>query len=300
MNERAEMTVQTAASESLPSMPSMPSQTGAMNVFSDAQSFETALRMADCLSKSTIVPKSYQGNAGNCMIAIEMASRINTSPMMVMQNLYIVNGNPAWSSQWIISMINTSKRYKTELQYEFGYDEADGGLSCRAWAEDLQGHVVYGPKITMKMAEAEGWLNKSGSKWKTMPEVMIRYRAAAFFGRVNCPDMIMGIYSQDEIVDMGGEIPFVYDSVSEKTDKPSTDPFDPKKNEKITQEQRKEMFAIAKEAFGDDYQDVVKGVIESLGLESTQDMTLSQYEKAMTLLNDALEAREREECPVDE
>ena len=300
MNEIAEMTVQTATSESLPSMPSMPSQTGAMNVFSDAQSFETALRMADCLSKSTIVPKSYQGNAGNCMIAIEMASRINTSPMMVMQNLYIVNGNPAWSSQWIISMINTSKRYKTELQYEFGYDEADGGLSCRAWAEDLQGHVVYGPKITMKMAEAEGWLNKSGSKWKTMPEVMIRYRAAAFFGRVNCPDMIMGIYSQDEIVDMSGEIPFYYDSVSEKTDKPSTDPFDPKKNEKITQEQRKEMFAIAKEAFGGDYQTVLKGVIDSLGLESTQDMTLSQYEEAMSLLNDALEAKEREEQPVDE
>ena len=61
---------------------------------------------------------------------------INTSPMMVMQNLYIVNGRPAWSSQWIIAMINSSRRYKTELQFEFGRDKADGGLSCRAWAED--------------------------------------------------------------------------------------------------------------------------------------------------------------------
>ena len=88
---------------------------GALSVFADGASFNTALRMAQCLASSTVVPKEYHGNVGNCMIAIEMASRINTSPMMVMQNLYIVNGRPAWSSQWIIAMINSSRRYKTEL-----------------------------------------------------------------------------------------------------------------------------------------------------------------------------------------
>ncbi len=84
---------------------------GALSVFADGASFNTALRMAQCLASSTVVPKEYHGNVGNCMIAIEMASRINTSPMMVMQNLYIVNGRPAWSSQWIIAMINSSRRY---------------------------------------------------------------------------------------------------------------------------------------------------------------------------------------------
>ena len=163
---------------------------GALSVFADGASFNTALRMAQCLASSTVVPKEYHGNVGNCMIAIEMASRINTSPMMVMQNLYIVNGRPAWSSQWIIAMINSSRRYKTELQFEFGRDKADGGLSCRAWAEDYSGHKVYGPKITMNMANDEGWTSKNGSKWKTMPDVMIQYRAASFFGRMNCPDMI--------------------------------------------------------------------------------------------------------------
>lgn len=82
--------------------------TGSLSVFSDAENFNTALRMASALAKSTVVPKAYQGNEGNCLIAIEMAARINTSPMMVMQNLYIVNGNPAWSSQWIIAMINSN------------------------------------------------------------------------------------------------------------------------------------------------------------------------------------------------
>jgi len=118
---------------------------------------------------------------------------------MVMQNLYIVNGRPAWSSQYIIAMINSSRKYKTELQYCF---EGKGdSLSCYAFVEDYNGHEVKGPMITMEMAKAEGWVSKNGSKWRTMPEVMIRYRAASFFGRLNCPDMIMGIYSTDEVVE---------------------------------------------------------------------------------------------------
>lgn len=170
-----------------------------MGVFASSTSFELAQRMAKALSSSTIVPKEYQGNVSNALIAVEMAARLHTSPMMVMQNLYVVNGRPAWSSQYIIAMINGSGKYRGELQFEL---EGKGdSLSCYAWAEDRGGNKVIGPKITMAMAKAEGWVNRNGSKWQTMPEVMIRYRAASFFGRMYCPDMIMGIYSRDEVVE---------------------------------------------------------------------------------------------------
>ncbi len=170
------------------------------NIFSGLKEFQVAQRMAQALASSTIVPKDYQDNIGNCIIALEMANRLNTSPMMVMQNLYIVNGRPAWSSQYIVAMINASRKYKTELQYDL---QGTGmSMSCYAWAEDMNGHKVVGPTITMAMAKEEGWLGRNGSKWKTMPEVMIRYRAASFFGRLNCPDMIMGIYSADEVVEL--------------------------------------------------------------------------------------------------
>ncbi len=269
---------------------------GKLSVFSDAQSFETALRMAQVLAGSTVVPKSYQNNVGNCMIAIEMASRIKTSPMMVMQNLYIVNGNPAWSSQWIIAMINSSKRYKTELQFEFGHDPEDGGLSCLAYAEDYSGHRVEGPKITMTMAEKEGWLNKSGSKWRTMPEVMIRYRAASFFGRVNCPDMIMGIYTQEEVYDMGEVQDADYSSfstnpetgevVKANTAREDDDPI-------ITQEQRQALFKAAQSAFGKEKgNELLKGIMQELGLESTAGIRRSQYKEIMEDLLIASEARE--------
>lgn len=253
-----------------------------LSVFSDPQSFEVALRMATTLAKSTVVPKDYQGNEGNCLIAIEMASRIDTSPLMVMQGLYIVNGRPAWSSQWIIAMINSSRRYKTELQFTFGEDKEDGGLSCFAWAEDFSGHIVKGPKITMKMAESEGWTNKNGSKWKTMPRVMIQYRAASFFGRMNCPDMIMGIYSNYEAAEM------------DPMDKPDT-VIDPVTGEEtaivteedpiVTEEQRKKLFAMAKDNLGKEHANsVIKILLQEQGLESTSGMRVSQYGKILERL----------------
>jgi hypothetical protein len=171
------------------------------DIFSDYQAFKAAIYMAKALAESTIVPKDYQNNPANVLIALDMATRMNTSPMMVMQNLYVVNGRPAWSSQYIIAVINSSKKYKTELQYDL--TGTGMNMKCTAWAEDWNGHKVTGTEITMQMAKDEGWLDKNMSKWKTMPEVMIKYRAASFFGRLNCPDMIMGIYSVDEIVEIG-------------------------------------------------------------------------------------------------
>lgn len=257
-------------------------QTGGLNVFSDAANFETALKMADVLSHSTVVPKDYQGNTGNCMIAIEMAARIKTSPMMVMQNLYVVNGRPAWSSQWIIAMINASRRYKSELQFEFGNDPKDGGLSCYAWAEDYSGHRVLGPKITMNMANSEGWTTKNNSKWKTMPEVMIQYRAASFFGRMNCPDMIMGIYTQDEVVDAvdlsDADIPMILDP---ETGEISDAPAPPELDVPITQEERQELFRAAKKQFGADCNKVLKQLVQEEGYDSTDGMLRSALKRIM-------------------
>ena len=169
-------------------------------VFGSSDTFMVGAKMARALASSTIVPDTYKNNEGNCLIAVDMASRLNISPIMVCQNLYIIKGKPSWSSQFIISAINGSERYKGELMYNMQGSGMD--LSCYAYAISSEGNEVKGPTITMQMAKQEGWLSKAGSKWQTMPEVMIRYRAASFFGRLHCPDLIMGIYSSDEVKEM--------------------------------------------------------------------------------------------------
>lgn len=167
--------------------------------FGDTTSFEHSQRVAKMLSSSNLIPKEYQGNIQNTMIALEMANRIGASPLMVMQNLYIVHGKPSWSSSFIIAAINNCKRF-SPLRFAI---KGDGNtLSCKAWANDLHTNdKLEGPKVSMEMAMKEGWINRPGSKWQTMPELMIRYRAAAFFGRLYAPDILMGMHMVEEVQD---------------------------------------------------------------------------------------------------
>lgn len=59
--------------------------------------FEVLQRMGKMYAESTIVPDTYKKNVGNCIIAVEMAKRMGAMPLMVMQNLYVVHGTPAFS-----------------------------------------------------------------------------------------------------------------------------------------------------------------------------------------------------------
>ena len=169
-----------------------------LSVFSGEENFKNAMAMATQLSKSDMIPATYKGKPENCIIALELSNRLKLSPFLVMQNMYIVQGKPAWSSSFIISCINGSGRFTGPLKFEMDA----GKTKCRAWAvEKASGEKLVGPLITMDMAQAEGWLGKNGSKWKTMPELMLRYRAAAFFGRLYCPEIINGMMTDDEVQD---------------------------------------------------------------------------------------------------
>lgn len=173
-----------------------------LSIFESAEKWELATKMAASLAKSTIVPKEFQNNANNALIAIEMASRLRTSPLMVMQHLYVVYGRPSWSAQYVIAMINGSGKYDMELQFEEVADKNGKPYSCVCWTEK-DSRKVTGPVVTMDLAKAEGWYDKNGSKWKTMPQMMLRYRAASFFGRMNCPDLMMGMYTREEVEEFG-------------------------------------------------------------------------------------------------
>ena len=169
-------------------------------IFGSSDNWLMAGQMAQALSQSTIVPKDYQGNQANAMVAIEIANRLQTSPLMVMQNLYVIQGRPSWSAQFLIASVNGSGKYDMELQYDEKSDKDGKPFSCQCWTMK-DGRKVSGPVIDMEMAKAEGWTTKSMSKWKTMPQIMLRYRAASFFARMNCPEMTLGFYTKDEVID---------------------------------------------------------------------------------------------------
>lgn len=169
----------------------------------EEKAFELAQRKAKVYASSTLVPKEYQNNIGNVLIAMNMAKRMNADPLMVMQNLYIVHGKPGWSAQFLVACLNSCGRFSA-IKYRFGGTVGKGSWSCTAYVTELcSGEVIEGPTVSIDMAAAEGWSSKNGSKWKTMPELMLRYRAAAFLIRCTAPEIGMGIRTAEELEDTG-------------------------------------------------------------------------------------------------
>ena len=180
------------------------------SAFSSIANFENAQRMAKALTSSSIVPQGYRDNLADAVIALEIANRIGANPLAVMQNLYIVHGKPAWSSQFLISCVNASGKF-TPLRYRQTGERGTDSWGIIAWAKDREGEVLESPEVTIGMAKAEGWHGKAGSKWKTMPDLMLRYRAATLFARLFAPELTMGLHCDDEIIDIS---PVVTDPVA--------------------------------------------------------------------------------------
>jgi hypothetical protein len=217
--------------------------------FGSLQSFELMQRAAKMLAHSTLVPVAYRATKEikeygkvvgyeenpsalpNCVVALNMAQRMGADTLAVMQNLYIVEGRPSWSSQFIIAAINSCGRYSplrfdiselgepktitytaTEWVKVQGQKDQRKEMqkaivirprTCVAWAIELAtGDRLESPVVSMDMAVAEGWLQKNGSKWQTMPDVMLRYRAAAFFGKLYAPELLMGLQTAEEAADI--------------------------------------------------------------------------------------------------
>lgn len=211
--------------------------------FGNLQGFELMQRAANVLTNSTLVPTAYRNQKeiksfgkvtgyeenkpglANCIVALNMAQRMQADPLMVMQNLHIIEGRPSWSSQFIIAAINSCGRYSplrfelteagepTELTYTAtewknnNRTEVQKTITirhqeCVAYAiEKETGERLDSPRVSIQMAIDEGWLTKNGSKWQTMPELMLRYRCASMFGRLYAPELLMGLQTTEETHD---------------------------------------------------------------------------------------------------
>lgn len=224
MTEKNQMMVQTAPQMSV-------------NFF-DPQQFSIVQRMSQLFSASALVPDTYQQAkvgpqqaVANCVIALDIATRIGASPLMVMQNLAIIYGRPSWSSKFLIATVNTCGRFEplkfrfTErgklgkfnyTEYEFNPQtrrkeaitrEFDGSkvmdIECVAYTTSKGGKdILESSPVSLRMAVDEGWYTKNGSKWRTMPKQMLMYRAASFWTSAYAPEVSMGMRTVEEVQDI--------------------------------------------------------------------------------------------------
>ena len=170
-----------------------------VTVWTDKKQFDQLLRAANMLSQTSIIPATYQGKPQNCFVALEMATRMGVSPLVVMQNMYVVKGKPAWAGQACTMSINSCGKF-TGVKHVYTGEKGTDSRGCYVTATRISDGVqVNGVEVTIAMAKAEGWT--SNTKWRNMPELMLAYRASAFFARVHCPEALMGVQLVDEIYD---------------------------------------------------------------------------------------------------
>ena len=169
------------------------------SVWENKDQFNQLLRAAQMLSQTSIIPQSYQNKPQDCFVAIEMANRMGVSPMVVMQNMYVVKGKPSWAGQACTMLINSCGKFK-DVKHIYTGEKGKPNRGCYVTATRISdGSQVDGVEVTMQMAQSEGWT--SNSKWRNMPELMLAYRASAFFARVYCPEAMMGVQTAEEVYD---------------------------------------------------------------------------------------------------
>jgi len=185
------------------------------SIFFNVALFEHCQRVADLFAKSTMVGKDFEGNIGNCMIALNYAGRIQADPFMTMQLMHVIHGKPGVEGKLVKALIERSGKYR-DVDYEWldannqpiddhkvYENNAKDGRGCRLFGTNNKtDKLVKGPKVSWKVVYEEGWFNKNGSKWKTIPELMFMYRSASWFANVHCPEVKLGMMTTEEIRDV--------------------------------------------------------------------------------------------------
>lgn len=171
-----------------------------INIFGSIKGFEAGQRIAKVFATSSFVPEAYKNNIGNCLIGLNMAMRMHADPLMVLQNLVAVQGKPTFEAKFSIACFNATGKY-TSISYQEVGEKGKDSWGMYAYAIELKtGEVKKGPTITIQMAKDEGWYARN-PKWKNIPELMLRYRAASWFIRTTDPGIMMGFLTRDEAED---------------------------------------------------------------------------------------------------
>lgn len=165
------------------------------------QMFAQLQRGSKLFAESGLVPDHFRNNVGGCFVALQLASQLGVNPFMLMQRMYVVKGKIGIEAQVAIAVANQRGIFTGPIEYEFAGSIEKKDRSCTAKATLSATKKEVSLTIDWRTVEAEGWMTKDGSKWRTMPDQMFRYRTAAWLIRTYAPEVLMGLNTADELED---------------------------------------------------------------------------------------------------
>ena len=184
-----------------------------VSIFEDPSRFGEQMQIAEALSQTQFIPQAFRGKAADCLVALDLACRFQLQPLAIFPELYVIDNRASFSSKFLIALVNRSGRF-SRIQWEEGIDgehETVGKIKtpnyyAKAYfTEKATGERFESPVVDIALADKNGWLQKSGSKWKTLPEVMCRYRSASILIKSVCPEIIAGLEFAEDVQDAQAE-----------------------------------------------------------------------------------------------
>lgn len=165
-----------------------------------AITMDKMMEMATMLAKSTIVPQEYRNRPENVFLALDTANRLGMSPLSIMNGMYVVQGRPNFSGSFIAGLLKSTPLF-SDVELIWVGEKGKDTWGCYVQGiETRTGKLLKGVTVDIKMAKGEGWTRNT--KWQTMPELMLTYRAYSFFGRTHASELLSGIYDKDEMEDV--------------------------------------------------------------------------------------------------
>lgn len=162
------------------------------------------MQMADVMAKSKVtVPKHLQGSQGDCFAVVLQAAQWGMNPFSVAQKTHLVNGTLGYEAQLVNAVITTRAPVTGRLKFEFGgdWDKVNGKedkspdrfviVSATFKGEDEPREL----KIGMHQVGAV----RNSPMWTADPRQQLAYLAVKRWSRLYCPDVILGVYTPDEI-----------------------------------------------------------------------------------------------------
>lgn len=168
------------------------------------QNYNNNWKLAEKLATSSLLPDEFKGHPENVLIALSMAEKMDLDPFTVCQNLHLVKGRLSWSGSFCKTLIEKTGQFK-DLDLIYIGKEGTDERGCYLEATRIRdGKRIKGNTVTVKLAKDEGWWSRKDkyghetSKWSSMTEQMLGYRAMAFFARLYTPEALNGVMTSEE------------------------------------------------------------------------------------------------------
>lgn len=162
---------------------------------------DTAIQLAEMMSRGKLVPAHLQGSPGDCLMVIEASMRWGMSPFAVAQCTSVIQGKLMFEGKLVAAALNASGIMLSRLEYEFSGANGERSVTVRGTlrGEDKPRDIV----LTLKEAKT------TNSMWTKQPDQQLVYAGTRVWARRHAPEVMLGVYTPEEFDEQSRETPFV-------------------------------------------------------------------------------------------